>query len=66
MRRLRYTDATPAMISDLYYCLAEYCKSRRLAVDPCSLPLSEALTGDKKAAVIAVLADDSVFHHGTD
>ncbi len=66
MRRLRYTDATPAMISDLYYCLAEYCKSRRLDVDPCSLPLSEALTGDKKAAVIAVLADDSVFHHGTD
>ena len=66
MRRPRYADVTPAMISDLYYCLAEYCKSRRLAVDPCSLPLSEALAGDRKAAVIAVLADDSVFHHGTD
>ena len=61
-----YADVTPAMISDLYYCLAEYCKSRRLAVDPCSLPLSEVLTEDERAAAIKVLEDDSVFHHGAD
>ena len=61
-----YTDATPAAISDLYYCLAEYCRSRRLAVDPCSLPLYEVLTEDERAAVIKVLMDDSVFHHGED
>ena len=61
-----YADATPALISDLYYCLAEYCRSRRLAVDPCSLPLSEALSEDKKAAVAEVLMDDSVFYHGED
>ena len=58
-----YVDVIPAMISDLYYCLAEYCKSRRLAVDPCSLPLSEVLDADERAAVIKVLADDSVFRH---
>ena len=65
-RRTRHADATPAMISDLYYCLAEYCTSRRLAVDPYSIPLSEALADDKKTRLIEVLADDSVFHHGTD
>ena len=64
-RRARHADATPAMISDLYYCLAEYCRSRRLAVDPYALPLSEALADDN-TPLIEVLADDSVFHHGTD
>ena len=69
MRRRRpppYTDTTPPLISDLYYCLAEYCRSRRLAVDPFSLPLSEVLTDDKRAELIKVLLDDSVFHHGAD
>ena len=61
-----YADATPAMISDMYYCLAEYCRSRGLAADPCSLPLSEALTEDEKAAVAEVLMDDSAFCHGED
>ena len=65
-RRPPYTDTTPPLISDLYYCLAEYCGSRRLAVDPYSLPLSEVLTDDKRAAIIKVLLDDSVFHHGAD
>ena len=65
-RRTRHADATPAMISDLYYCLAEYCRSRRLAADPYTLPLSEALAEDKKTPLIEVLADDSVFHHGRD
>ena len=64
-QRPRYVDATPAMISDLYYCLAEYCRSRSLAVDPYSLPLTEVFTEDNKP-LIEVLADDSVFHHGTD
>ena len=64
-QRPRYVDATPAMISDLYYCLAEYCESRSLAVDPYSLPLTEVFTEDDKP-LIGVLADDSVFHHGTD
>ena len=64
-RRTRHADATPAMISDLYYCLAEYCRSRRLAVDPYSIPLSEVL-GDDNKPLIEVLADDSVFQHGRD
>ena len=64
--RPQYADAAPVMISDLYYCLAEYCRSRRLAVDPCSLPLSEALSEDQKAAVAEVLMDDSAFWHGED
>ena len=64
--RPQYADAAPVMISDLYYCLAEYCRSRRLAVDPCSLPLSEALSEDRKAAVAEVLMDDSAFWHGED
>ena len=44
-----YPDATPAMISDLYYCLVEYCRSRRLAADPCGRPLYEVLTEDERA-----------------
>ena len=56
-----YADVLPTLISDTYYCLAEYCKSRRLAVDPCSLPLSEQLTTDEKAAVIEVLERDSIL-----
>ena len=57
-----YADATPALISDLYYCLAEYCKSRCLAVDPRSLPFSEQLTESEKAAVIKVLESDSLIY----
>ena len=44
-----YADVLPTLISDMYYCLAEYCKSRRLAVDPCSFPLSKQLAADEKA-----------------
>ena len=35
-----YTDVTPALISDAYCCLAEYCRDRGLAVDLRSLPFS--------------------------
>ena len=65
-RRPSYADATPALISDLYYCLAEYCRSRRLAADPRSLPLSEALTRDQRASVIEALEKDSPFRRGAD
>ena len=61
-----YADVLPTLISDTYYCLAEYCKSRRLAVDPCSLPLSEQLTADEKAAVIEILERDSMYDGGAD
>ena len=61
-----HADVTPVLISDLYYCLAEYCRSRRLAVDPRSLPLSEQMTEDTKAAVIEVLERDSRSHGDTD
>ena len=57
--RPAYADVTPALISDLYYCLAEYCRSRGLAVDPCSLPLSEQLAEDEKAAVMEALTADN-------
>ena len=56
-----YADAAPPMISDLYYCLAEYCRSRGLAVDPCSLPLYERFTDDERAAVIEALEEDSPY-----
>ena len=62
LRRAPYEDVTPALISDLYYCLAEYCKSRRLAVDPCSLPFCEQLTVEEKAAAAAALQGSSPFH----
>ena len=65
-RRPSYADVTPALISDLYYCLAEYCRSRRLAADPRNLPLSEALTPDQRATVIEVLEKDSSFRRGAD
>ena len=65
-RRAPYTSPTPALISDSYYCLAEYCKSRRLATDPCSLPLSKALTADERAAVVGVLEKDLLSHSGPD
>ena len=61
-RRPPYTAAMPAMISDLYYCLAEYCRSRRLAADPCSLPLSKVLTGEERALVAEALEKDSPSH----
>ena len=64
--RAPYTSPTPALISDSYYCLAEYCKSRRLATDPCSLPLSKALTADERATVIKVLEKDLLSHSGED
>ena len=50
-----YADVTPALISDAYYCLAEYCKSRRLALDPCSLPFSEQLTAEERDAMAKAL-----------
>ena len=56
-----YADVAPPMISDLYYCLAEYCRSRGLAVDPCSLPLYERFTDDERAAVIEALEEDSPY-----
>ena len=60
-RRPLHADATPPMISDLYYCLAEYCKSRHLATDPCSLPFSEMFTDDERAVVIDTLKEDSLY-----
>ena len=56
-----YTDAAPVMISDLYYCLAEYCSSRRLAADPCSLPPSKSFTDEERDAVIEALKEDSLY-----
>ena len=64
-RRPIYGDATPPLISDLYYCLAEYCRSRSLAVDPCSLPLSKRLSEDSKAAVIEALTRGGPFYSDT-
>ena len=61
-----YADATPVLISDLYYCLAEYCTSRSLAVDPRSLPLSEQLADDAKAVAIEALERDSPYRGGAD
>ena len=61
-----HADATPALICDLYYCLAEYCRSRRLAVDPCSLPLSEQFTEDERAAVIEALTKDNPLYDDKD
>ena len=60
-RRPLYADVTPPMISDLYYCLAEYCKSRHLATDPCGLPFSEMFTDDERAAIIDALKEDSLY-----
>ena len=48
----------PASISDLYYCLAEYCKRRSLADDPIDRPLAEILTEREKAALAEVLSSD--------
>ena len=59
-----YTDVMPALISDAYYCLSEYCGSRRLAVDPCSLPLSEQLTAEEKDAMAEALKS-SLDHSDT-
>ena len=53
-----YVGELPASISDLYYCLAEYCKCRSLADDPIDRPLSEALTEREKAALAEVLSSD--------
>ena len=61
-----YADAAPALISDLYYCLAEYCRSRGLAVDPLSLPPPEQLTGDERAAVSEAIAEYSALHGDAD
>ncbi len=63
--RPAYADATPPLISDLYYCLAEYCRSRSLAVDPCSLPLSKRLSEDSRAAVIEALTRGGPFYSDT-
>ena len=53
-----YVGELPASISDLYYCLAEYCKRRGLADDPIDRPLSEILTEREKAALAEVLSAD--------
>ena len=53
-----YVGELPASISDLYYCLAEYCKCRSLADDPIDRPLSEILTEREKAALAEVLSAD--------
>ena len=53
-----YVGELPASISDLYYCLAEYCKRRGLADDPIDRPLSEILTEDEKAAWAEILSAD--------
>ena len=65
-RGTMHTDATPVLITDLYYCLAEYCRSRSLAVDPLSLPLSEQLTEDEKASVIEALTRDNPLYDDMD
>ena len=65
-RRQLRANAMPALISDLYYCLAEYCASRGLAVDPISLRLSERLTEDDRAAVIEALTKDNPLYDGLD
>ena len=59
-----YADVTPALISDAYYCLSEYCGSRRLALDPCSLPLPEQLTAEEKDAMAKALKS-SLDHSDT-
>lgn len=51
----RVVGGLPASISDLYYCLSEYCKRRGLADDPVDRPLAESLTEREKAALIEVL-----------
>ena len=51
------------MISDLYYCLADYW-SRQLAVDPCSLTLSEMVTDEERTAVIEALKEDLPLRGG--
>ena len=53
-----YVGELPASISDLYYCLAEYCKCRGLADDPIDRPLSEILTEREKAALAEILSAD--------
>ena len=57
-----YADATPALITDLYYCLAEYCRSRHVAVDLHSLPPCEQLTEDERAAMSEAIAKYSQLH----
>ena len=57
-RRPWYADVTTALISDLHYCLSEYCESRGLAVDPCNVQFHEQFTEDEKAAVIEALTRD--------
>ena len=54
------------MIGDLYYCLAEYCRSQRLATDPCNLPLFEVLSEAERAVAVEALRDDSWFRSGSD
>ena len=65
-RRPPYVDATPAMISDLYYCLAEYCRIHCLSVDPCSLPLYGRFIDSERAAVMEALLKSSPDHRDAD
>ena len=57
-----YADVTTALISDLHYCLSEYCESRGLAVDPCNVQFHEQFTEDEKAAVIEALTRDNPLY----
>ena len=54
----RLVGELPASVSDLYYCLSEYCKSRGLADDPIDRPLGEVLNEHEKAALAGVLLAD--------
>ena len=54
----RLVGELPASVSDLYYCLSEYCKGRGLADDPIDLPLGEVLDEDERAALAEVLLAD--------
>ena len=54
----RLVGELPASVSDLYYCLSEYCKSRGLADDPIDRPLGEVLNEHEKAALAEVLLAD--------
>ncbi len=62
LRRPLYSDAAPALICDLYYCLGEYCESRNLASDPRRLPLSERLSEEEKASMMEAFTKDNPLY----
>ena len=61
-----YADAAPVLITDMYYCLSEYCRSRSLAVDPLSLPPKKQMTEDERAAVSEAIAKHTAQHGDAD